>query len=358
MKIITRKLAILFITFFQINPALSALEFTINANSSGSSKNISGPADKTNYGTVIFASGSQSYPICNNNSVNYTLRNIVYEPIATWTGRTYQASSAHRVIPLFESGVPGFSLTPMGGNSGDGFPANYSPFPTTQNTVWTGTMLNANRIANGHRVTTGVYVYKDEQRMTGNIVLPEQILYRYLCKDDNGTTQEIYNFLFRSVTINGAVTGCTPAENTMILEMNKIAQSAIENADASTLIGTKQRTFSLLCDPNINVSVSFVDLTDQTNYTTTAKLTSDSTATGVGFSVSGGSGQLLRFGADGSAAGTPNQQKYFIQTAGASYGDRNNPVSMQLGFSYVRKPEEELKAGSAKAIIGITYSYQ
>lgn len=358
MNIISRQLTILLITLSQITPVLAALEFTNNANSFGRTENISGPADSMEYGRVFHNSGSQVHRICNSSAANYTLRNIVYEPIAIWTGRTHQATSAHVPIPLFEANVTGLAITPMGGNTDAGSPANFSPLYTEPTTVWTGVRLNDNRIANGHRVTAGVYVYKNEQRLTDFTVVPEQPFYRYLCQDDNGITQEIYTFIFRALTIRGTVTGCTPAESALVVEMDKIAQSTIENADPSTLIATQQRTFSLLCDPNINVSVSVVDLTDQTNYTTTAKLTPDSTATGVGFAISGSSGQKLLFGADGSAAQMPNQQKYFIQNSGTAYNNRNNPVSLRLGFSYVRKPEEEIKPGSAKAIVGITYSYQ
>ena len=183
-------------------------------------------------------------------------------------------------------------------------------------------------------------------------------MYRYLCKDGEGTTQEAYNFILRPITVNGTVTGCEPTNSAVVIEMDKIAMNTIENADASTLIGTRQSTFSLQCDPNINVSVSVVDLSDPKNRSNTATLTADSTATGVGFAVTGVSGTRLIFGADGSAVGTPNQDKYFIATAGSASASRNNPVSTRFGFSYVRKPEEELKAGSAKAVIGLTYSYQ
>ena len=352
---IKSKLALLAITLLQVNPVLAYPETTIYISNGGRTIEMSGPADLSPFGRIMGNTGSTVNNICNNRTVNYTLRSIVYEPVAVWTGRIFQATSSHSPIPLFESGVPGFSLTPMGGNTDLGYPANFSPLATEITTVWTGTQATATRLV---RFTSGAYVYKDETRFTGSTVIPQQTLYRYLCKDGDGITQEAYTYVLRPITINGTVTGCTPTNTAVVLDMDKIAMNTIENADASTLIGTRQSTFALQCDPNINVSVSVVDLSDPKNRSNTATLTADSTATGVGFAVTGPSGTRLIFGADGSAAGTPNQDKYFIATASSASASRNNPVSTRLNFSYVRKPEEELKAGSAKAVIGLTYSYQ
>ena len=358
MTFFNKTVSILVITLIHINQAFAYPEFDRIINSSGSPIDVSGPADKDDYGKVVHNSGSSTHTICNSSNLNYTLSNVVYEPLATWTGRTHQASLAHPVIVLFESGISGFSLSPLGGNTDDGPSANWQPLSAQTKTVWNGYKDNANRVANGHRVTTGVYVYKDENRFTGNAVIPRQIMYRYLCKDASGTTQEAYNFYFNPINIEGVVTGCTPANSAVILDMDKVAQSTIENADSSTLIATKKSTFALQCDPNINVFVSFVDLSDQKNSSETATLTQDSTAKGVGFAVTGPSGKRLRFGPDGSANNVPGQQKYFIQQAGSTSSSRHNPVSTQFGFSYVRNPDQEIKAGTAKAVIGLTYSYQ
>ncbi|MEX5986826.1 hypothetical protein ACON3F_17375 [Providencia hangzhouensis] len=138
--------------------------------------------------------------------------------------------------------------------------------------------------------------------------------------------------------------------------MEKIPASIIEKADASENISLKRQSFSLQCDPNINVYVSIVDLSDTTNKTTVSTLTADSSASGVGYAVIGLSGQRLQFGPDGSAPNIPGQQKYYIQRSGTA--EKNNPISFSLGFGYVRKPEEEFKTGTANAMIGLTYSYQ
>lgn len=358
MHFVNKSLSIVIIALFQINSAFAYPEFSYYMNSGASSFDISGPADKREYGKVVYNSGSSNYNICTSKEVNYTLSSVVYENLGTWTGRTHQESSAHPVIPLFESGVKGVSLTPVGGPFYEGFPANYSPLGTETKTVWSGYQENAYRTANGFRAQTGVYIYKDEQRIAGATVIPQQRMYRYLCKDASGTTQEVYNFDFRPVTMTGTVTGCTPTNSAVVLDMDKVAEGTIKNADSSTLINTKKSMFSLQCDPNIDVFISFVDLSDQTNVTETAKLTADSTAKGVGFAVTGPTGKRLRFGPDGSATNVPGQQKYYIQNSGSASASRNNPVSTQFGFSYVRNPDEDVKSGTAKAVIGLTYSYQ
>ena len=358
MNFIQKNLSILFISLIQINQAFAYPEFWQYMNNTAPTLNVSGPADKKDFGEVIYNSGSSTPTICNSNDVNYDLRSIVYEPLATWTGRTYQASSAHPVITLFESGIPGFSLSPVGGNLDDGPSKNYQPLAAAIKTVWNGYKNNNNRVSSGHRVVTGAYVYKDENRFTGNTVIPKQTMYRYLCKDANGTTQEAYYFDFRPLNVEGTVTGCTPANSAVVLDMDKIAQSTIENADPSTLIGTKQSTFSLQCDPNINVFFSIVDLSDQKNSSDTATLAPGSTASGVGFAITTSAGTRVQFGPDGSANNIPGQRKYFIGNAGTASSSRHNPVNTRLGFSYVRNPDQEIKPGTAKAVIGLTYSYQ
>ena len=355
---IKKKLVAMVIMLFHAHQVYAYPEFSYYVNNHGVTLEISGPADRLTFGSVIMNTGSSTNKICSSSALNYNLQKVVYEPVATWSGRTYQATSAHVPIPLFESGVTGFALTPMGGNTDDGPLKNFLPLYTDSKTVWSGYTENARRITNGHRVTSGLYLYKDENRFTGTTIIPQQLMYRYLCKDGNDTTQEVYNFIFNPIIINGAVTGCTPASNAVVIDMDKIAQSKIENADSSTLIGTKQSVFSLQCDPNINVFISFVDLSDPTNTSDTATLTADSTATGVGFALTGPQGKRLVFGPDGSAIGVPGQQKYFIQNSGSAYSSRNNPISTTFGFSYVRKTDEAIKPGTAKAVIGLTYSYQ
>lgn len=354
MQIFNVKYITFFIMLLQMSYSFAMPEVTYTTNYIGNI-NISGPADKTTYGTIIGNSGSKNdQKICNNSDIEYTLSRIDYEPIAPWTGQTYQATSAHAVVNLFETGVSGFSFVPMGGftYTADSF----RPLPTTTTTVWQGSVDNSSRISSPKAVTVGVYIYKGPDRIMGSIALPSKIMYRYVCFDETGKAQEAAYVKYNTITVNSTVTSCEPTTKVMTLDMDKIPASSIENSDASVNIGMKKQTFSLQCDPNINVLVSFVDLTDTTNKTNVANLTPDSTASGVGFVVTSGNGQRFLFGPDGSAASIPGQNKYFVQRSGTA--DKNNPMSFTIGFSYVRKPEETFKTGSAKAMIGLTYSYQ
>lgn len=354
MQIFNIKYITFFIMLLQMSYSFAMPEVTYNTNYLGTI-NISGPADRTTYGSVIANSGSRAgIKICNNSDIEYTLSRIDYEPIAPWTGQTYQATSAHPVINLFETGVSGFSFAPLGGFSYT--TDSFRPLPATTTTVWQGSVNNSSRISSPKAVTVGVYIYKGPDRIVGSIALPSKIMYRYVCFDETGKAQEATNIQYNTITVNATVTSCEPTTKVMTLDMDKIPASSIENSDASVNIGMKKQTFSLQCDPNIDVLVSFVDLTDTTNKTNVANLTPDSTASGVGFVVTGGSDQRFLFGPDGSAAGIPGQKKYYVQRSGTA--DKNNPMSFTIGFSYVRKPEETFKTGSAKAMIGLTYSYQ
>jgi len=353
-----RNVSALLVSCFYINYACAYPEFNFPINT-GDTVDVSGPADKLSYGTAIKSSASTGMGICNSSEVNYTLTQIVYEPLASFTGRTYQISLGHDIFPMWDAKVPGFALTTFGGNISDG-PLVYSkPLPTQTTVIWSGYTPNAQRInLTGHRMSAGLTLYKDAGRLNGVQVIPRQTMYRYLCKDENGKTQEVYNWYTEPYTVTGKVTGCTPENSAVVLDMDKIAQGAIENASPSTLLGTKKATFSLQCDPDIDVSVSVVDLSDMTNSTDTATLSKDSTAKGVGFAITTPGGKRMRFGPDGSTSNIPGQEKYFLQHAGNASPSRHNPISAQFGFSYVRKPGEEIKPGTAKSVIGLTYSYQ
>lgn len=357
MKVSNFKTLACFMLFLQANQVFSYPENNLNVNSNGSIQ-ISGPADRRPFGTIINNTGSRIYNICNSRVISYTLSSIEYVPQLEWTGKMFQSSSAHVPIPLFNYDVEGLSLTPMGGNTDLGYPGNYSPLPTERTTVWTGSRDDTERRGWPYRVTTGAYIYKDETRLTGNTTLPQKTMYTYLCKDANGTIQEAYNVIIPSINLVGTVTGCTPTNNTVVVEMDKIAIGRLENADPSTLMGTKPLTFSLQCDPNIDLFVSFVDLSNQANKSETAELTQDSTASGVGFAITGPTGRRFQFGPDGSATNVPGQTKYYIQNSGTASPSQNNLITTRFGFSYVRDLEKILKPGTAKGIIGITYSYQ
>ncbi|MEY0878394.1 fimbrial protein [Providencia manganoxydans] len=343
------------IYLFQIGQSLAIPETSYSTNYIRDI-NISGPADQIPYGEVIKNPGSWSgIGICNNSDIQYTLSRVEYEPIAQWTGQTYKASSAHPTINLFETGISGFSFAPMGGMSNNA-PNDFKPLPISKTIVWQGNMNNSARLSSPIRVTIGVYIYKGPDRITGSLVIPSQKMYRYVCYDQAGKAQEATSVMYNAINVNATISSCTPTNKVITLDMDKIPASLIKNSDALTNIGTKQQTFSLLCDPNVQVFASVVDLADTTNKSTVSKLTPNSSASGIGFSVTNSSGQRLQFGPDGSATNIPGQQKYFIQKAGNS--DKNNPISYSLGFSYVRKPEEVFKTGTAISVIGITYSYQ
>jgi len=315
---------------------------------------ISGPADRNPLGTIFFNSGSQYEMICKNPSLNYNLARVEYTPLLTY--RTDSTIGQY----FYESGLKGISLGPR--IRGDWFnvalPGNgvFSSAPPVQQDVWKGMFVNSDRLSVRFTVFNLLYIARGAERIENAPMLPLAELYRYTCYDDKNVAQETDTFYYNARPIYIDVTGCTPDVKATTINMEGVAVANIENAAASTLIGTKQQTFSLKCDPSIVVRYSVVDLNNPTNNTTTSTLTPDSTAAGVGYAITSSNGARLQFGPDGSAVGVPGQTKYLLGVSGTATS--NNPMSLQLGFSYVRKPEEALKTGSAKSLIGITYSYQ
>ncbi|OKP17538.1 hypothetical protein [Serratia fonticola] len=323
---------------------------------------ISGPADSPDniFGKTLANSGSRQHVICNNRNISYELGKIEYTPIATWTGNTFQISSAFKKVYLYESGVEGLNLVPN--IRGDSFNSGitgvgvFNPAPPEPMVVWTGNMSDSYRKSQGLWVFTQMYVYKGAERLQNATIIPQQPLFRFTCYDKNNVAQETSTFVVSDIYVYVDVASCTPDAKATTVNMDGIPVANIGNAASSALIGTKQQTFSLKCDPNIKVSYSVVDLNDPTNNTNTSTLTPDSTAAGVGYAITSPSGTRLLFGPDGSTVGIPGQTKYFLGNSGTAVA--NNPMSFQLGFSYVRKPEEAIKTGTAKSLIGITYSYQ
>jgi len=357
--------ALIINVLFGISMSSAAVDTLYTHYNLGGSVNISGPADSAQrYGTIIYNSGSRMHSICRNSSLNYNLGRIEYSPLAVWTGATFNSGPAFPLYYLYQSGVTGLDLSPQirgdafnGGLPGmNGNIPRFSPMPPQQTVVWTGNIPNINRIASGFSVGTQMYVYKGPERLESATTIAQQPIFRFVCYDRNNVAQETNTFVSSAINVNVNVTSCTPDAKSAIINMEGVPVGKIENANAATLINTKQQTFSLKCDSNIRLSVSVVDLNDPSNNTTTSTLTGDSTAAGVGFTITSPAGARLQFGPDGSAMGIPGQIKYFIGNAGTAF--QNNPISHSLGFSYVRKPAETIKTGSAKSLIGITYSYQ
>lgn len=324
---------------------------------------LSGPADSSIYsfGRLLGTYDPSPYSpstLCNNSTITYDLGKIEYSPTMLFSG--YYSPRPWN-SPLFESNTSGLYLTAGIWTRGSiTFPPNINntAIPIETKVFWTGNVSNANRIAGAFRFATGAQVYRGSGRIENMSVIPSQALYRFTCFDVNNVAQETATIMLSDILVTLNLTTCTPDANTNIINMDAIPVSTIENTDASTLIATKIQKFSLKCDPNIYVQYSIVDLNDPTNTTSISTLTDDSTATGVGYGITSPNGTRLLFGPDGSAIGIPNQTKYPIGPSGAIEGNKNNPLSFQLGFSYVRKPEEPIGTGSAKSLIGITYSYQ
>ncbi|HEJ9059009.1 TPA: type 1 fimbrial protein [Serratia fonticola] len=341
-----------------------AIPDTQHLHSFGTTVTISGAADSPSnkFATIFANSGSRTQVICNNRGLTYDLAKIEYTPISIWTGNSYQSSSSFPRVFLFESGVQGLNLAPS--IRGDIFNASpsltgggvFNPAPPQSTVAWTGKIINEDRISSGVRTFSLMYLYKGAERLENSTVIAQQPLYRYTCYDDKNVAQETATVILTTTPILINVTGCTPDSKAATVNMAGIPVGNIENATSSTLINTQQQTFSLKCDPNIYLSYSVVDLNDPTNKSNISTLTADSTAGGVGYAITSVAGTRLQFGPDGSAVGIPGQIKYYLGISGTATA--NNPMSLQLGFSYVRKPDEAIKTGSAKSLIGITYSYQ
>lgn len=323
---------------------------------------LSGPADASQYASVIQNWGSRSpSAICNSAQVTYDLARIDYMPMLSYTGRTYQATSAHQILYLYDFGFSGLAMTPLYRanffNQGEmSATESYLSIHPKAQTVWSGLITNDKRASSSFRLGYQLYLYKDAFRLSaGTHVIPPTDLYRLSCIDSQGVVKESVTVRATGFTINSSVTACVPVESNVVIQMNEIPLSKVEEATLGVLLETQSRRFSVTCPKGINVFVSVTDLVDPSNYGgVVTKLTPDSTAKGVGYVVSSSAiptGWPLS--PPGSASGIPGLTQYYL---GESTIDGTN-LNLNLNFSYT-KTENQVLEGTAKSVVGLTYSYQ
>lgn len=337
---------------------LAVVESFYTRNYPGRDIVIENAADSMPFSTLLSNTGTDSgAKMCSNNTLNYSLQRVDYVPVARYLGQTYSSTVDSRVRYLFDAGLPGFALIPY-------YNATYTTTLTfaqpVRTTVWTGNYDNNTRVSYGVPTIYGSYIWKGSDRPNdGYTTIPGQEIFRFECYDDTNTLQEIIHISTGSANVRASIRTCTPNVVTASVDMGAVAMSSLLNTAASQLINTQQVTFSLVCDPSIALYYSVSDLNNPANRSTITSLTSDSTASGIGFTLTNSSGTQLSFGPDGSAKDIPGQTKYFIGNSGGVVGsDKNLPMALTLGFSYVRDTSKDLKSGTAKSLIGITYSYQ
>lgn len=338
-----------------------------------------GAADAQQYKSLVYNSGSTSHYLCNatDTGFSYDLAKIVMIPRVTYSNMSFSSGVGWGTLYLFETNIPAYKISPWYStssfNGGENMPSTgikQASIFYQQTTVWQGEMPDAQRkmtnntpTTGGVRVDHGFYIYKGADRVpTGKEQLfpvpVKNILMDYNCLDKNGKIREINHITMTELNTYRVVTSCVPDKKTDIVKMEPISLADLEAAKTSgSTVGTVSQGFSLKCDPNVQVWLSLVDLTDQTNVSYISKLTADSTAKGVGYSVSFTS-KKLRFGPDISAAfpeGDTTVDRALIKTTSA-YGS-SIPLIYSLNFSYA-PTGEEISKGTANSLIGITYSYQ
>lgn len=308
---------------------------------------LSGPLNGIRWNTVL-GFGSAPNRICAEWFTSYDLEEVILEPLVQPTGVVNGNVGPNS--PTYDTGVKGISFAPY-----MGWYTSLDNMGTETRSIYKGWISDYDRKRGGASVNMMTSYYKDAEPFVGEAIMTKKPIVRFTCIDTNRVVQEIHTYWTRPWPVTGKVTSCVPNESAAVINMNNVGVVRFEKADPSTLIETTQADFSLVCDPNIKLNISITDLSDTTNTSDTATLTADSTAKGVGFAVTTPKGNRMRFGIDSPTPSAPGAYHYLMLVSGR---EEVNPVSMSLGFSYVRKPGEDVVPGTAKALIGLTYSYQ
>lgn len=335
----------------------------------------SGAADAQVFQSIIINSGQRSVNICNSDKTTYNLKYIKMIPRGLFTGKSFRTNSATPSVYLFSTSIPAYKVTPWyTSNAFNGEHMSATMVPTSiyhsETIVWDSKgrlMMDSQRKATnqadstgGVRAYNGYYIYRGEEHIEGGEftlnALPTNTLLEYYCYDDTDAVREVQPVQMLPILIKHTIASCDPVETGITIPMPSVSIAAIEAAkNTDNLLSTATRTFSLKCDPAVKVYFSVVDLVDQTNTSTTSKLTAASTATGVGYGVMFGT-RLMRFGPDVSAKVNDNSiDRALIKETSGTNG--NIPVSYSLIFGY-KANGDAVSDGVANGIIGITYSYQ
>ncbi|MCH7372207.1 fimbrial protein [Aeromonas sp. MR16] len=184
----------------------------------------------------------------------------------------------------------------------------------------------------------------------GSYVIPQMEAFLGVdCRDEEGKTYQD-RVGQRGFTVNVAARGCdvTSPANTYI-DFGELSTGDFPAVGSTT--GIISSMINLQCDPNVEINVTLSDQTDPSNRTDIVNLTAASTARGLGVQVvNPGTGAPYRLGPDD--AGDHEINQYPLGLSGPSGGVFNFP----LGFRYIRT--EQMVAGTATALVGVTFSYQ
>ncbi|WP_392563997.1 hypothetical protein RHO13_12555 [Orbus wheelerorum] len=380
MKKITYSLAIslLLSSFVARSDEQGIITSTQLINANNSTLYFSGGADAQYYRSTIYNSGTNPIQLCNSPKIDYNLAEIKMVPKIAYSNSTFDKGDGFKTLYLFESSIPAYKIVPWYSThnfNGQDMPSTGQEIRSIHKypaSAWKGLKTNEERkrqnnmdSTGGVRVDNGFYIYKGAERAPDgrsfiNPMPSPPNLMDYECYDDKGAIREVIHVTMNEMEIINQVRACVPDTEDDVVKMEPISLADLEAAKSSgSTAGSVSKGFSLKCDPNVRVWFSIVDLTKRGigNTSYIAKLTDDSTAKGVGYSVSYGS-KKLRFGPDVSAAfpeGDTTVDRALIKTTSA-HGS-NIPVLYSLNFSYA-PTGEEISKGTANSVIGITYSYQ
>lgn len=194
-----------------------------------------------------------------------------------------------------------------------------------------------------------LYALPGEIPAGAHVVPGAENFLRMDCKDSNGIMyQEMVGQ--KAFSVNVAARGCdvsSPA-NTYV-DFGALSTDDFEAVGNTT--GTISKIIDLRCDPNVEIKVTLSDQTNPGNRTDIVSLTAASTAQGLGVQVvNPGTGIPYLLGPDDASPHNINQ--HVLGLSGPSGGVFNFP----LGFRFIRTGE--MTAGTATALVGVTFSYQ
>lgn len=302
-----------------------------------------GPADQIRIGDPIgatwIATGDEM--MCDRRPIQ-DIATAHISAISPSTGQTTMLDGVS--YDIFDTGTPGIGWV-MSVKDTNAY--NFTPLLDTENQWYpaSGTQTNQ-RVTIGGAVKV-TYIKTQDRLVTGVTSISAQNLAKISC--DNAQGQEVDTaFIYTpSKQIRVTARACTvDTPKNDIVQMGNF--NSIDLPQVGDLAGNKTYNIILNCDPNIQLYATLSDQSNLSNRTNKISLSPDSTADGVEVQVSY-NGSVLSLGPDSTGAGADNQFK--IRETGTG-----GVSTVPLTFNYIRTGA--LQAGSANALVSVTFSYQ
>jgi len=257
------------------------------------------------------------------------------------TGRTFNANGVS--MPVFATGVPGVGFAMMARDPNHGFAAvgqsaaSLLRVKYPKPVVW-GLQGRLYLVATGGAISPGT--------------VPTRIVAHYRVQNTKTSAPGYHPVNMQALVISPPLKPtCRVSTPSIAMSLGSVPVTAFRGVGSHA--GSVTRNITLLCEGGTggtrDVFITVTDHTTRSNRSDVLSLTASSQAKGVALQLVRGGNILVRYGADSSSVGNPNQ--WLVGTTG------NGTVQIPLTARYIQT-QQTIAPGSANGVATFTMSYR